>query len=78
MTNKQQAIYEAIKATNPPPVTPCALDKLLVNAKERSDQQRQQQPPQDDNGNGNGNGKGGKERDLPPPGKKPEQDEPER
>lgn len=74
MTKVQQAIYEAIKAANPPPATPCALDKLLDNAKERSDQQRQQQPPQD--GNGNGNGNSGKERELPS-GKKPEQDEPE-
>lgn len=76
MTNKQQAIYEAIKAANPPPATPCALDKLLGNAGERSDLQRQQQLPQPDTTAGDDDG--GKDGDLPPPGKKPEQDEPER
>lgn len=76
MTNKQRAIYEAIKAVNPPPAAPCELDKLLSNAGKRSDLQRQQQPPNTDNKAGDDDG--GKDDTLPPSGKKPEQDEPER
>ena len=36
---KKANTYETIKATNPPPKTPCPLRDLIKNAQERADQQ---------------------------------------